>query len=64
MLGGLPFGRGVTRLLSRSVSVGNANDIRIYAAAATVILVAALAAAWLPGRRLFTMRVAELLRSS
>ena len=64
ILGGLPFSWVIARLLSISVSVGNANDIRIYAVAATVILVAALAAAWLPGRRVFTMRVAELLRPS
>jgi hypothetical protein len=41
----------------------NAGDAHIYLTAAAAILIAALVAAWLPGRRFLTMRVAELLRT-
>jgi len=61
---GLPFSWVELKLISLSVPLVNANDVRIYASAAAVMLFAALLAGWLPGRRLFTMRVAELLRSA
>lgn len=64
ILVGLPMGWVIARVLSASVAVGSASDLWIYAAAAATILVAALIAAWLPGRRFFSMRTAELLRSS
>jgi hypothetical protein len=50
------------KLLGRSVPSVNAGDLQIYLAAAAAILIAAFIAAWLPGRRFLTMRVAELLR--
>jgi ABC-type antimicrobial peptide transport system permease subunit len=64
VLVGLPFSWVEVRLLSLSMPLVNANDARIYTAAAATILFAALVAAWLPGRRLFAMRASELLRSS
>jgi hypothetical protein len=42
----------------------NANDIRIYAAAAGAFLVIAVAASWIAGRRSWTMATTELLRLS
>ena len=51
------------KLISLSVPLVDANDWRIYAGATAAILLAALVAAWLPGRRMFTMRAAELLRA-
>ena len=64
MLAALPLAWMEAKLISLSVPLVNANDVRIYAGAAAVLVVAALVAAWLPGRRLFTMRGAELLHSS
>jgi predicted permease len=63
VLAGLPFGWVEVKLISLSIPLVNANDVRIYAGAAAAILFAALVAAWLPGRGVFTMRAAELLRS-
>ena len=63
-LAGLPFSWVQVKLIGLSLPFVNAGDLSIYAAAATIVLAAALVAAWLPGRRLFTMRTAELLRSS
>jgi hypothetical protein len=62
VLAGLPLSWMEVKLLSRSVPSVNAGDVQIYFAAAAAILIAALIAAWLPGRRFLTMRVAELLR--
>jgi ABC-type antimicrobial peptide transport system permease subunit len=59
---GLPFSWVEVKLISLSVPLVHPNDVRIYAGAAAAILLAALVAAWLPGRRLSTMRVAEVLR--
>jgi predicted permease len=64
VLVGLPFSWVVVKLLSLSVPLVNPNDFRIYAAAAAAMIVAALVAAWLPGRHLVTMGVGEVLRSS
>jgi ABC-type antimicrobial peptide transport system permease subunit len=61
---GLPFSWVEVKLISLSVPLVHANDWRIYAGATTAILMAALLAAWLPGRRVFAMRASELLRSS
>jgi predicted permease len=61
---GLPFSWVQAKLLSLSVPLVNANDLKIFAAAAAALLLAALVAAWLPGRRLVTMRVSELIRSN
>jgi predicted permease len=63
VLAGLPLSWIEVKLLSRSVPSVNAGDLQIYLAAAAAILAAALIAAWLPGRRFLTMRVAELLRT-
>jgi putative ABC transport system permease protein len=62
VMAGLPLSWIEVKLLSRSVPSVNAGDLQIYFAAAAAILIAALIAAWLPGRRFLTMRVAELLR--
>jgi hypothetical protein len=62
VMAGLPLSWIEVKLLSRSVPSVNAGDVQIYLAAAAAILIAALIAAWLPGRRFLTMRVAELLR--
>lgn len=64
VMAGLPLSWVQVKLIGLSVSFVDASDLRIYLAAATAIVVAALAAAWLPGRRFLTMRVAELVRSS
>jgi predicted permease len=64
VLVGLPFGWVQVKLVGLSLPFVNAADPQIYLASATAIVLAALVAAWLPGRRFFTMRVAELLRSS
>jgi putative ABC transport system permease protein len=63
VLAGLPLSWVEVKLLSRSVPSVNAGDAHIYLTAAAAILIAALVAAWLPGRRFLTMRVAELLRT-
>jgi predicted permease len=64
VLAGLPLSWMEVKVVSLSVPIVHAGDVRIYLAAVAAIVVAALAAAWLPGRRFLTMRVAELLRSS
>ncbi len=64
VLAGLPLSWMEVKVVSLSVPIVHAGDVRIYLAAVAGILLAALAAAWLPGRRFLTMRVAELLRSS
>jgi hypothetical protein len=64
VLAALPLAWMEVRLLSLSVPFVDSNDLRIYASAAAIMGMAALAAAWLPGRRLFTMRAAEMLRAS
>jgi ABC-type antimicrobial peptide transport system permease subunit len=64
VLAGLPVSWMEVKVVSLSVPIVHAGDVRIYLAAVAAIVVAALAAAWLPGRRFLTMRVAELLRSS
>ncbi len=64
LLAALPLAWMEAKLLSLSVPFVTANDVRLYAGAAAVLVVAALVAAWVPGRRLLTMRGAELLRSS
>jgi ABC-type antimicrobial peptide transport system permease subunit len=61
---GLPFGWVQVRLIGLSLPFIDAGDPQIYVVAGAAVVVAALVAAWLPGRRFFTMRVAELLRSS
>jgi predicted permease len=58
----LPFSWVEVKLLSLSIPQVHANDVRVYAGATAAMFVAALVAAWLPGRRLFRMRAAELLR--
>lgn len=62
VLVGLPFGWVQVKLVGLSLPFVNAGNPQIYLASATVIVVAALVSAWLPGRRFFLMRVAELLR--
>jgi len=64
VLAGLPLSWIQTTLLARSVPTINPGDPRIYAAAAATMIVVALVAAWIPGWRSLTLRVAELLRSS
>jgi predicted permease len=64
VLAGLPLSWMEVKVVSLSVPIVHAGDVRIYLAAVAGILLAALAAAWLPGRRFLTMRIAELLRSS
>ncbi len=61
---GLTFSWVEVKLLSFSVPLVHAHDVRIHAAASAAMFVAALLAALTAGRRLTTIRVAELLRSS
>jgi predicted permease len=63
-LAGLPFSWIELRLIGLSLPFVNAGDLQVYLAAAVVVLVAALVAAWIPGRRFLTMQVGELLRSA
>jgi hypothetical protein len=64
LLAALPVSWLLTWLLARSLPAVQSGDPQIYASAGATMLVSALAAAWLPGWRSITMRVAELLRSS
>jgi predicted permease len=64
LLAALPVSWLLTWLLARSVPAIDSGDPWTYTAAAASMLAAALVAAWMPGWRSITMRVAELLRSS
>jgi predicted permease len=64
VLAALPVSWLLTWLLARSLPAVQSGAPEIYASAGATMLVSALAAAWLPGWRSITMRVAELLRSS
>ena len=64
LLAGLPLSWMAAVILSRAVGVFDAADPLVYAGAAILIAGAALIAAWIPGRRHLTGRVAELLRTS
>jgi putative ABC transport system permease protein len=61
---GLPASWWGVTLLASSVPLVNAGELRLYAAAAAALLLAALVAVWIPARRLSMMRASEILRSS
>ncbi len=64
VLVGLPLSWVLTTLLARSISTVDAGAPHIYVAAAGIMIVVALATAWIPGWRSITLRVSELLRTS
>lgn len=61
---GLPLSWVLTTLLARSRPTIDAGAFHIYVASAGIMIVVALATAWIPGWRSITLRVSELLRTS